>query len=339
MNHEPLLQKHTAPSASEWHGHHIPVLSEEVLEAFNPMIEGVYLDATFGGGGHSQMILQHIGPKGKLIALDRDIHAIQKGQELVQQHPERLLLIHSPFGDLKTVLEARGIKSIQGALFDLGVSSRQLEDPQRGFSFQYDGPLDMRMDQSPTNRALNAATIVNTFSNEKLTDIFFRFGEEPHARRIARAIVQDRKQQPFVTTRQLAGLLERIIPRKKRSIHPATRVFQALRIAVNQEMDELQKGLKQAIELLAPLGKLAVISFHSLEDRIVKQTFRKIISSEPPPFGPNILIKNQQTEPIFQIHTRKPLFAKPTEVQNNPRSRSARMRVLERLIPDTRRSP
>ena len=331
-----------SPSASVPEQKHQSVLAKEALAALQPQPGGVYVDATMGDGGHSRAILQRIGPKGRLFALDRDPEAIQRSVELTHDYPEQLIVVHTPFSKIKQVLVQHNVVSIQGVLFDLGVSSRQLDKPGRGFSFQHDGPLDMRMDHSATScsspeKWMNAATIVNTFTEERLVDIFFRFGEERHARRAARAIVQDRQRQPFTTTRQLASLLERILPRQNKnskitaSIHPATRIFQALRIAVNRELEELQSGLSGAMEQLANGGKIAVISFHSLEDRIVKQIFRQAVNPLPPPIGPASLLQPSTPVPRFRLLTRKPLFSSTEEIQNNPRARSARMRVIERL--------
>lgn len=321
---------------------HLSVMAQEAIDALEPRPGGVYVDATFGDGGHSRAILQRIGSQGRLFALDRDRTAVQRSRALVCDYPEQLTVVHTPFSRLKEVLDQYGVATVQGVLFDLGVSSRQLDEPDRGFSFQADGPLDMRMDQpcmeQPMEKLVTAATIVNTFGREALADIFFHFGEERHARRIAQAIVLDRQKQPFTTTRQLASLLERITPRKRESrkfsgktIHPATRVFQALRMAVNREMEELQTGLAGALERLAHGGKMAVISFHSLEDRMVKQTFRQTLHPPSSPLGPAALVQPVERAVCFRLVTRKPLFAKAEEVQHNPRARSARMRVIERL--------
>lgn len=322
---------------------------QEVLTALSPVPGGLYVDATFGDGGHTQAILQQIGPTGRLFALDRDRTAFDRNAALLERHTEQLTVIHTPFSQLKAVLAARGVFAVHGILFDLGVSSRQLDEPERGFSFQTDGPLDMRMDQatdalSPqvgplqkqtTPARITAATIVNTFEKEALADIFFYFGEERHARRIAAAIVMDRQRQPFTTTRQLATLLERIMPGGQGGIHPATRVFQALRIAVNRELDELQTGLTHALELLADGGRAVAISFHSLEDRIVKQIFRQAVDPfQPPsgpPGGPDLLVQPLAITPCFRLLTRKPLSPDLAEIGSNPRSRSARMRAIERL--------
>ncbi len=341
-------------------GRHQSVLMQEVMTALAPVPGGTYVDATFGDGGHSRAILQAIGPHGRLFALDRDQTALQRNADWLASHAEQLTAIHTPFSRLQAVLAERNVETVQGVLFDLGVSSRQLDEPERGFSFQTDGPLDMRMDQSadkagdsPTDwleppprtgrlpewapsGQMTAATMVNTFEKEALADIFFQFGEERHARRIAQAIVMDRQKTPFTTTRQLASLLERITPGRPEAIHPATRIFQALRIAVNRELDELHQGLRDALALLADGGRMVVISFHSLEDRMVKQTFRQAVDPLQRPsgasLGPDCLVQPPATDPLFRLLTRKPLSAGQAEIARNPRSRSARLRAIERLI-------
>ena len=337
---------------------HQSVMAQEALDALAVASgEGVYVDATFGDGGHSHAILQRLGPQGRLLALDRDRQAIEQGGTLVEDYSQQLLLIHTPFSQLQEVMQQHGITTLQGVLFDLGVSSRQLDEAQRGFSFQADGPLDMRMDQpmdqhdvnllhtadaadvsSNNLQPLTAAMIVNTYAEDRLADIFFRYGEERYSRRIAQAIVMDRQQQPFSTTRQLASLLERIMPRKRHNrgkrgvtIHPATRVFQALRIAVNHELQELQTALDTALHRLAVGAKVVVISFHSLEDRIVKQTFRQAVNPQASLLGPEVLLQPQTQIPRFRLVTRKPQLPSAAEIASNPRSRSARMRVIECL--------
>ncbi|MBF0096541.1 MAG: 16S rRNA (cytosine(1402)-N(4))-methyltransferase RsmH [Magnetococcales bacterium] len=314
---------------------HQSVLLQEVMDALAPSPGGIYVDATFGDGGHSQAILQRIAPNGKLFALDRDGSAWQRNQTLLETWSELLTPVHTPFSRLRTVLNEHGITTIQGILFDLGVSSPQLDDAKRGFSFQYDGPLDMRMDQTNAAAPFNAATIVNTYDKEDLADIFFHYGEERHARRIAQAIVHDRQKMPFTTTRQLASLLERIQPYQPGQIHPATRVFQGLRIAVNQELQELQTAMDDALALLAAGGRAVVISFHSLEDRIVKQTFRQAADPEQAnntPFaGPERLRQPKKMISDFHLLTRKPILPSAQEIARNPRARSARLRAIERL--------
>jgi 16S rRNA (cytosine1402-N4)-methyltransferase len=309
---------------------HISVLAGEVLTFLTPKPGGVYVDATFGAGGHSRAILDAVGENGKLLALDRDPDAIIRGEKLVKLYPGQLTIKHTSFQDLGDALIEWGEERIDGILFDLGISSFQIDQPQRGFSFRFDGPLDMRMDHSLSSSSKTAADLVNTMSEPDLRDIFFKYGEESRARKIARAIVCDREEKPFSTTEQLAQLAQRVIPNKKRGIHPATKIFQALRIAVNGELDQLQKGIDAAINALGFEGRLAVISFHSLEDRIVKQTFKKV-TSHPQVSGPAALLPQAKLPPLpFSLITKKPIIPTDEEMLQNPRSRSAKLRVLAR---------
>lgn len=310
---------------------HISVMAGEVITGLTPKPGGIYVDATFGAGGHSQLILEACEKKCQLLALDRDPDAILRGEKLQQLYPEQFSMYHASFGDLKMALHHWQQPPIDGIIFDLGVSSFQLDQPQRGFSFRFDGPLDMRMDHSQQSNSKTAADLVNTLDVRQLADIFYRYGEESNGKKIARAIVEDRKKTPFTTTAQLAGLAERVIPSRKRGIHAATKIFQALRIAVNGELDQLQTGLEAAISALALGGRLLVISFHSLEDRIVKQTFRRVSTAERPT-GPALLLPYNQTAPVcFEVLTKKPLLPTLQEQQANPRSRSAKMRILKRV--------
>ena len=322
-------------------GGHRTVLAAEAVAGLSVAPGGIYVDATFGGGGHSRAVVEQLHPPGRLLALDRDPEAIRRGEGLLAEFLSdgsgspsagRLTLIHAPFSRLAAVLADEGIKEVHGVLFDLGVSSRQLDEPQRGFSFRSDGPLDMRM--NPESGSATAAHLVNTLDAEALADIFSRYGEERHGRRVARAIVNDRQRQPFTGTRQLAGLLERIIPGKRGAIHPATRVFQALRIAVNQEMAELEAGLEAALAFLRPGGRIVAISFHSLEDRVVKNSFRRAAGFQPPPDGPAALLPTPAAAAAgFRLLTRKPVVPQAAEIQDNPRARSAKMRIIERILP------
>ncbi|MBF0136417.1 MAG: 16S rRNA (cytosine(1402)-N(4))-methyltransferase RsmH [Magnetococcales bacterium] len=313
--------------------YHVPVMATEVLTALVPQHEGigegVHVDATFGGGGHSACLLTATAPAGRVIALDRDPEAIAHGSEAVQSWQGRLTLLHGNFGQLAEHLRGLGIRQVDGIVFDLGVSSRQLDIPERGFSFQTDGPLDMRMNPA---RGASAADLVNRLGQDELADLVFRNGEERYARRVARAIIAARRQTPLTTTRQLAKLLERTVPGKRGDIHPATRTFQALRIAVNDELGELRSGLVSGLACLKPGGRMAVISFHSLEDRLVKETFRQ--GARPSHVGDPKLpppLTSVVPEPTVRLITRKPWLPTAAEVQKNPRARSARMRVAERL--------
>ncbi len=299
---------------------HIPVLLNEVLSALHIREGGLYLDGTFGAGGYTQAILAT--PGTRVLAFDRDPNAIAAGQALVEKYNGRLMLEHARFSTCADVAAARGLSGFDGMTFDIGVSSMQLDEAARGFSFRFDGPLDMRMSQ--TGRS--AADIVNEASEEEIADILYHYGEERASRRIARAIVHDRTATPFTTTKQLADLIGRIIPARPQDIHPATRSFQGLRIAVNDELGELVKALAGAEELLAAGGHLAVVSFHSLEDRIVKQFFAlrsnrgratsRLLPGEPVP-----------PPSTFTLDGKQPVSAGADETKQNPRARSARLRA------------
>ncbi|MCX7794922.1 MAG: 16S rRNA (cytosine(1402)-N(4))-methyltransferase RsmH [bacterium] len=285
---------------------HKPVMVEEVIRLINVHPGGFYLDCTLGCGGHSLAILEHSSPDGYLVGIDRDPVAIAIAEEILSQYKGRFTLILGNFVYLSELISKTGIDSFDGILFDLGVSSMQLEDPERGFSFSKDGPLDMRMDP---NLSLTAHQIVNTFSLDELENIFKNLGEEPFAYKIARAIVEYREKKEIASTKELAEIVSSVVKRRGK-IHPATRVFMALRIYINSELENLQKALNQAVSLLKSGGRLCVISYHSLEDRIVKKFFRE--SKE------KIITKS---------------VIKPTreEILTNRRARSARLRGLEKL--------
>jgi 16S rRNA (cytosine1402-N4)-methyltransferase len=309
-------------------GAHTAVLLPEVLQALNIRASGTYLDATFGRGGHAGAILQKLTLNGRLLCLDRDPVAIAEAEARFAADA-RVAIFLARFSALGACAERvqPGLK-FDGILFDLGVSSPQLDDAARGFSFMQDGPLDMRMSKG---EGLTAADVVNGASEAELIRIFREFGEERLAPRIARAIVADRQARPFERTSQLAGLLERIAggPRgAKRTKHPATRVFQALRIHVNRELQELPAALDAALERLAPCGRLAVISFHSLEDRMVKQFMRR--HSLPDAMYAGLPDIPAHARPKLKL-VGKAVQARPAEIDLNPRARSARLRVAERL--------
>ncbi|MBF0295881.1 MAG: 16S rRNA (cytosine(1402)-N(4))-methyltransferase RsmH [Magnetococcales bacterium] len=313
---------------------HNSVLLQETIAALRPVPGGVYLDATFGDGGHALSLLQAALPGGRVVALDRDPEAVARGQRLAGETEGGLTVRQARFGMLQEVLaEERLTGRVDGIVFDIGVSSRHVDTPERGFSFRLDGPLDMRMDQ--TTAAPTAADLVNRMPAEALTELFLRFGEERFARRAARAIADSRRNAPFATTRELATLLERVIPGDGR-IHPATRIFQALRIAVNEELTELSSGLAAAMEAMAPQGRIAVITFHSLEDRIVKQTFRKAALPPPTPTGPAAWLPatREPFRPRFALDPARPILPGEEEIRRNPRARSAKLRVLRALAPD-----
>ncbi|KXJ42046.1 MAG: ribosomal RNA small subunit methyltransferase H [Methylothermaceae bacteria B42] len=304
---------------------HQPVLLEEALTGLAIQEAGHYIDCTFGRGGHSRAILQRLGTEGRLLALDKDPQAVGSPQAIALSSDPRFILEQSDFSQLKEIVSQCGwVGKVQGILMDLGVSSPQLDDPQRGFSFLQEGPLDMRMNP---NVGASAADWLITVGEKELADVIYRYGEERYSRRIARAIVEQRKKTPLTSTRQLAELIERAVPRKDKFKHPATRTFQAIRIFINRELESLEKGLAQAVEVLAPGGRLAVISFHSLEDRIVKQFFRLESRGRPLPKG--LPVPDSETALRLKLLGKK--RPDKTEVAANPRARSAILRIAERL--------
>lgn len=307
---------------------HCSVMPAEVLECLRPQSGEVFLDGTVGGGGHAFLLLEAIAPDGVLVGLDRDCEALDEAGRKLAPFGARAVLRHGNFADADRILTDLGISAVDGILLDLGVSSFQLNTARRGFSFQSDAPLDMRMD---TSTGMTAADVVNGLSMEELTRIFREYGEERFARRIARRIEQVRAETPLLTTRELAELVRDTVPKGRvpSRIHPATRVFQALRIHVNAELDSLRDGLQRALALLKPGGRLAVISFHSLEDRIVKQFFRSLIQVCTCPPGLPICICNRIPE--VELLTRKGLRASDAEIEANPRSRSAVLRAIRHL--------
>ncbi len=299
---------------------HIPVLLQAVLSFLQVRPGGVYIDGTVGGGGHAAAILKASAPDGRLLGIDRDPAALEVARERLAPYGERVSLRHGSFADLARLAE--GFSPADGILLDLGLSSLQLADPERGFSFAHDGPLDMRFD--PNGGGPTAADLVNHLSLKELTDVLYRYGEEKQARRIAAAIVAAR---PIYRTSELADLIERTVGRRER-IHPATRTFQALRIAVNRELEMLEAALPQALDVLRPGGRLVVISFHSLEDRIVKQFLRR--ESRDcicPPEVPVCICGHRARVRVLTPHPVRPDGA---EVMTNPRARSARLRAAEK---------
>ena len=296
-----------------------------MVEALNLRQDGVYLDATFGRGGHSAAILQRLGTGGRLLAMDRDPEAIAAAREMAAGD-SRFEVIDRRFGELRSELAERGLEgAVDGILFDLGLSSPQVDDSSRGFSFSGDGPLDMRMDPRTGS---SAAEWIETASERELADAIFRFGEERHSRRIAARIIKERKSEPIATTGRLAAIVAAALPRRERRKHPATRAFQGIRIHINEELDELHKGLAGALEALRNGGRLAVISFHSLEDRIVKRFILE--QSRGDDFPRDLPVtKGQLRERIRPIG--KSRRATAIEVARNPRARSAVLRVAEKL--------
>jgi 16S rRNA (cytosine1402-N4)-methyltransferase len=306
-------------------GEHVPVLYEEVLAGLNPQPGGRYVDATAGRGGHAEGILQRSAPDGRVLALDADPTAVSAVQARLAPFGERATVVQANFRSLGTVVRAHGWEHVDGVLFDLGLSSAQLGVPDRGFSFASEGPLDMRFDPTAST---TAAYLVNTLGETELARLFAAFGEEPHARRIARAIVEERRRSRIDSTTQLARLVERAVGRRGR-IHPATRVFQALRIAVNGELEALAAALPQAVDLLRPGGRLAVIAFHSLEDRLTKKFLQQeMMTCVCPPAQPVCTCAHH---PTLRAVTKGAVKATADEVRANRRARSARLRVAERL--------
>ena len=300
-------------------GSHEPVLVDEILFWLQCKPGGVYVDCTLGYAGLATRILDHTAPDGILVGIDRDAAALAESRGRLHDVMARVHLKHGNFSELKTMVAETGLLRVDGVIFDLGVSSPQLDRPERGFSFREDGPLDMRMDQ---REGRTAADLIRDLPETELADVIYQLGEERYSRRIARAIVQARVQGAIRTTRELAAVVERAVPASYRHgrIHCATRTFQALRIAVNRELDVLEPALRDAVDILSPGGRVCAVSFHSLEDRIVKHTFRALAN------GP---------EASVRVLTKKPVIASDAERDHNPRSRSAKLRVVERLFKES----
>ncbi len=304
---------------------HRPVLCDEVIALLAVGSGGHWIDGTLGGGGHAAAILDASAPDGRLLGIDRDPQALARAAARLNIFGDRAHLVLGNLGDLAAIAAAAAWPPSRGILFDLGISSDQLDDPARGLSFQHDGPLDMRLGP---DAEVSAADLVNELAEAELADVIWRFGDERASRRIARAIVAAR---PLATTRQLADVVARVVrpERGRRPIHPATRTFQALRIAVNDELTAVERAVPQAVEQLAPGGRLAVISFHSLEDRIVKHALRTAATGcSCPPELPTCVCGGR---PTVRLVTRKPVTPSPAEAEANPRARSAKLRVAERL--------
>ena len=307
--------------------YHESVMKNEVLHYLNVHMEGVIVDGTLGDGGHTEFILKNTAPKIRVFAIDRDRSAIERAKKRLSPFRDRVTLTHGNLGDLKSLAAQHGITRIVGLLMDLGVSSPQLDTPERGFSIQHDGPLDMRMDPS---QKTSAADLLKKLSDAELVAIIKNFGEERYSKRIVRAIRKEQAERPITTTGQLSRIVARAVasPRHTR-IHPATRTFQALRIAVNDELEQLKLALQDVIGLLNSTARLVVISFHSLEDRIVKTFFRdEQKGCSCPPKIPVCICGRMQT---LKVLTRKPIVPSEEEVARNPRSISAKLRVAERI--------
>lgn len=305
---------------------HAPVMMQEAMEFLKPQAHGRYLDGTLGGGGHSEQILTLSSPDGMVLGLDWDGEAVQAAQKRLEKFGDRLLVRRASFTEARQILEEIGWHKVDGILLDLGLSSHQLESPERGFSFQASGRLDMRMDRG---QSLEAYQVVNTYHVSELERILREYGEEPRARRIALAIASERRKKRIETTRELTDLVQRVVGRGRGRIHPATRTFQALRIAVNRELENLAAFLENAYELLLSKGRMVVISFHSLEDRLVKKAFRRW--SQKCICPPRTLSCRCGWSQKVALLTSRPLFPSPSETGINPRARSAKLRAAERL--------
>ncbi len=306
---------------------HVSVLYEQVLELLNVRPDGVYVDGTLGGGGHASGVCEKLSADGVFIGIDRDRDALKAAGGRLAAYPCEKHLVQSNYEDVKRVLTELGILRVDGALLDLGVSSFQLDNPERGFSYMQDAPLDMRMN---ADDALTAEEVVNGYSQQELARIIREYGEEKWAARIAQFIAEERKKHPITTTSELVGVIKRAVPAAARrdGPHPAKRTFQAIRIEVNDELGQLRRAVNDFIDILAPGGRLAIISFHSLEDRIVKEAFQKRLNPcTCPPGLPCICGKTADVRKV----TRKPVEASAEELESNPRSRSAKLRVLEKL--------
>ncbi|MFT8871449.1 MAG: 16S rRNA (cytosine(1402)-N(4))-methyltransferase RsmH [Sporolactobacillus sp.] len=306
---------------------HETVLRMQAVSALSVKADGIYVDCTLGGGGHSLEIVKLLS-EGHLYAFDRDCTAIEAAGARLSAYHEKTTLIKANFNSIQTELQARGVSAVDGILFDLGVSSPQFDRPERGFSYRYSGPLDMRMDQS---QALNAEEIVNTWPYERLVRIFFMYGEERFAKPIARRIEQMRAQHPITTTDQLAELIKAAIPAATRRSgpHPAKRVFQALRIAVNDELGAFETALDQSLQLLRVGGRLSVITFHSLEDRLCKQFIKAY--SEMPDLPPGLPVVPTDRLPVLKRVNKKPVVPGSEEITANRRAHSAKLRVAEKI--------
>ncbi|KYG89413.1 16S rRNA (cytosine(1402)-N(4))-methyltransferase [[Bacillus] sp. KCTC 13219] len=307
---------------------HTTVLLKETVDGLNINPDGVYVDCTLGGAGHSEYLVQQLSPNGKLICFDQDMTAIENAKVRLAKYLDRVTFVHANFRYVKDELYALNIQQVDGILYDLGVSSPQLDTPERGFSYHHDAPLDMRMNQSAE---LTAFHVVNEWSYEDLVRIFFRYGEEKFSKQIARKIEAVRKLSPIETTGQLVELVKEGIPAAARRTggHPAKRVFQAIRIAVNDELGAAEDSLVDAIDLLTIGGRISVITFHSLEDRLCKTIFKE--ASSLPELPPGLPIIPEDMKPTLKLITKKPIIPTDEELEANNRSRSAKLRIAEKI--------
>lgn len=308
--------------------YHLPVLASEVIQGLKLKSGGVYVDCTLGGGGHSELILKGSGPDGRLVALDQDPEALSAAQKRLASYMSRVTFVRSNFSRLAEVLNDLNIMTVDGVLFDLGTSSYQLDNPARGFSYQHDAPLDMRMDPE---REITAATLVNNMTAENLSEVIRKYGEERWASRIAEFICEERKRRPIETTGALVEVIKKAVPAgaRREGPHPAKRTFQALRIAVNDELEILKSAVKKAVQVLAPGGRVCVITFHSLEDRIIKDLFRELAAPCTCPRDFPVCVCGGKKE--LEIITTKPVLPSPEELTVNPRARSAKLRIGEKV--------
>ena len=306
--------------------YHIPVLYYETLDnlVINP--DGIYIDCTLGGGSHSEGILEKLSNKGLLISIDQDSTAIEYSKKRLEKFGSKWKVFKGNFENIDTIAYMAGVDKVDGILMDIGVSSKQLDDPERGFSYRYDVKLDMRMN---TDQKISAYDVVNTYSEEQLSKIIFEYGEERHARKIAKLIVEERKSSPIEKTSDLIALIKRAYP-ERASKHPAKKTFQAIRIEVNRELEVLENAMSKAVELLKVGGRLAIITFHSLEDRIVKNTFKDLATACKCPKDIPICVCGGVKK--FEIITKKPIIPIDDELKNNNRAHSSKLRILERIL-------
>ncbi len=307
---------------------HTTVLLHEAVDGLNIKPDGIYVDCTLGGAGHSELIAKALSEKGRLIAFDQDITALENAKQKLGAYMDRVTLVNSNFVHFDERLKELGIEKIDGILYDLGVSSPQFDTPERGFSYNYDAPLDMRMDQSAP---LSAYHVVNEWSYEELVKVFFKYGEEKFSKQIARNIKQERENNPIETTIELVDLIKEGIPApaRRKGGHPAKRIFQAIRIAVNDELRVFEVSLEKALPMLNKGGRISVITFHSLEDRICKSFFKE--KSELPPMPHGLPVIPKEFEPELKLITRKPIIPSEEELAVNNRARSAKLRVAEKI--------
>lgn len=307
--------------------HHVTVLLNEAVDGLKIKEDGTYVDCTLGGAGHSSEIVKQLSDKGRLIAFDQDDHALEHAKSVLHNYLDRVIFVKSNFKHLKEKLYELGITKVDGVLFDLGVSSPQLDTPERGFSYHHEAPLDMRMD---TDSPLSAYDVVNEWPYEKLVRIFFQYGEEKFSKQIARKIEEYRKTKQIETTLELVEIIKDGIPAPARRTggHPAKRVFQAIRIAVNDELGVFEDAIHQAIDVLIPGGRVCVITFHSLEDRMCKVAFKE--KSQLPQLPPGLPIIPEEFEPTLKLITRKPILPSEEELEVNNRARSAKLRIAEK---------